>query len=264
MARRDIGTVVLPQANLKVFLVASPEERANRRHREKRGLPGVSYEQMLSELKSRDAIDSTRVLSPTVPAHDARILDTEASPPNKSPTRYSPWQRRSVELNVYDCTRPFAAVALRFLCHYEYRNRKRKLPDGPLIIVSNHLSWFDIPLIGIAVPRQIAFMAKKEYFHSPFHRRLVDLYGGFTVERGAVDGTALKKAFEVLDGGRCLGIFPEGTRSKSLQLQQGHVGTAFIALHKKLTYCPSAYQEPRRSGSSSRASPTSSIDQRSS
>jgi len=83
MAGRDIGTVVLPQANLKVFLVASPEERANRRHREKRGLPGVSYEQMLSELKSRDAIDSTRVLSPTVPAHDARILDTEGLTPEQ-------------------------------------------------------------------------------------------------------------------------------------------------------------------------------------
>jgi 1-acyl-sn-glycerol-3-phosphate acyltransferase len=140
--------------------------------------------------------------------------------------------------NVYDCTRPFAAVALRFLCSYELRNRKRKLPDGPLIIVSNHLSWFDIPLIGIAIPRQISFMAKKEYFHSRFHRHLVDLYGGFTVERGAVDGTALRKAFDVLDGGRCLGLFPEGTRSKSLQLQQGHVGTAFIALHKNAYILP--------------------------
>jgi 1-acyl-sn-glycerol-3-phosphate acyltransferase len=143
-----------------------------------------------------------------------------------------------LKLNVYDCTRPFAAVALRFLCRYEYRNRKRKLPDGPLIMVSNHLSWFDIPLIGVAIPRQIAFMAKKEYFHSPFHRRLVDLYGSFTVERGAVDGTALKIAFDVLDKGGCLGIFPEGTRSKSLQLQQGHVGTAFIALHKNAYILP--------------------------
>ena len=143
-----------------------------------------------------------------------------------------------MKLTLYDCTRPFAAVALRFLCRYEFRNRKRKLPDGPLIMVSNHLSWFDIPLIGVAIPRQIAFMAKKEYFHSPFHRHLVDLYGGFTVERGAVDGTALKTAFDILDEGGCLGIFPEGTRSKSLQLQQGHVGTAFIALHKNAYILP--------------------------
>lgn len=143
-----------------------------------------------------------------------------------------------MKLNVYDCTRPFAAVALRFFCRYEYRNRKRKLPDGPLIVVSNHLSWFDIPLIGVAMPRQIAFMAKKEYFHSRFHRHLVDIYGAFTVERGAVDGTALKIAFDILDEGGCLGIFPEGTRSKSLELQQGHVGTAFIALHKNAYILP--------------------------
>jgi 1-acyl-sn-glycerol-3-phosphate acyltransferase len=143
-----------------------------------------------------------------------------------------------LKLNIYDCTRPIAAIGLRFLCSYEYRNRKRKLPDGPLIVVSNHLSWLDIPLIGVGIPRQIAFIAKKEYFHSPFHRRLVDLYGGFTVERGAVDGTALKTAFSVLDEGRCLGVFPEGTRSKALQLQQGHVGTAFIALHKNAYILP--------------------------
>jgi 1-acyl-sn-glycerol-3-phosphate acyltransferase len=143
-----------------------------------------------------------------------------------------------LKLTVYDCTRPVAAVALRFFCRYEFRNRKRKLPDGPLIMVSNHLSWFDIPLIGVAVPRQIAFMAKKEYFHSRFHRHLVDIYGAFTVERGAVDGTALKIAFDILDEGGCLGIFPEGTRSKSLELQQGHVGTAFIALHKNAYILP--------------------------
>jgi 1-acyl-sn-glycerol-3-phosphate acyltransferase len=139
---------------------------------------------------------------------------------------------------LYKFSKPIVAVALRLVCSYEIRNRKRKLPDGPVIIVSNHLSWFDIPLIGVAIPRQIAFMAKKEYFRSRFHRHLVDLYGGFTVERGAVDGTALKTAFNVLDEGRCLGLFPEGTRSKSLQLQQGHVGTAFIALHKNAYILP--------------------------
>ncbi len=143
-----------------------------------------------------------------------------------------------MKLTVYDCTRPVAAIGLRFLCRYQYRNRKKKLPDGPLIVVSNHLSWLDIPLIGLGIPRQIAFIAKKEYFRSPLHRRLVDIYGGFTVERGAVDGTALKKAFQVLDEGRCLGIFPEGTRSKGLKLQQGHVGTAFIALHKNAYILP--------------------------
>lgn len=87
MAGRDIGTVVLPRARLKVFLVASVEERARRRFREKREPPHVPYEQILAELKGRDAIDTTRILSPTVPAHDATIVDTEGLTPQEVATR---------------------------------------------------------------------------------------------------------------------------------------------------------------------------------
>jgi len=83
MAGRDIGTVVLPRAHLKVFLVASVEERAKRRHREKRGHAKVTYEEILAELKRRDAVDSTRKLSPTIPARDARIVDTEGLIPQE-------------------------------------------------------------------------------------------------------------------------------------------------------------------------------------
>ena len=83
MAGRDIGTVVLPQAHLKVFLVASVEERARRRHAEKSGYRKVAYEETLAELKRRDAVDSTRDLSPTIPARDARIVDTEGLTPQE-------------------------------------------------------------------------------------------------------------------------------------------------------------------------------------
>lgn len=81
MAGRDIGTVVLPQARLKIFLVASTEERARRRHLERRSAAPASYEEVLADMKKRDAIDSTRELSPTVPALDARIVDTECLTP---------------------------------------------------------------------------------------------------------------------------------------------------------------------------------------
>jgi len=72
-------------------------------------------------------------------------------------------------------------------------------------------------------------MAKKEYFQSPFHRVLVRAFGGFTVERGVVDRTALDVASMVLRDGRALGIFPEGTRSRTMQLQRGRLGAAFLA-----------------------------------
>lgn len=79
MAGRDIGTTVLPGADLKVFLDASVEERARRRHRELRALGAAppSVEEVRSELSRRDALDSQREVSPLRPADDAVVLNTE-------------------------------------------------------------------------------------------------------------------------------------------------------------------------------------------
>lgn len=78
MVGRDIGTVVLPEANLKIYLVASVEERARRRYEEtqKRGQPS-SYEEILEAMKRRDSIDSNRAIAPLRPADDAIIIDTD-------------------------------------------------------------------------------------------------------------------------------------------------------------------------------------------
>ncbi|MFO7996971.1 MAG: (d)CMP kinase [Dehalococcoidia bacterium] len=78
MAGRDISTVVLPWAELKIFLTASTEERAKRRHREllERG-QNASLETVISDLKRRDEMDIRRAISPLKPAEDAVIVNTE-------------------------------------------------------------------------------------------------------------------------------------------------------------------------------------------
>lgn len=78
MAGRDIGTVVLPWAELKIFLTASPEERAGRRYRElsQRG-DNARLETVLADLKRRDEMDMRRTVSPLKPAEDAVTVDTE-------------------------------------------------------------------------------------------------------------------------------------------------------------------------------------------
>jgi len=78
MAGRDIGTVVLPWAELKIFLTASTEERARRRYKEllKRG-ENSSLEIVLADLKKRDEMDINRTISPLKPAEDAIIINTE-------------------------------------------------------------------------------------------------------------------------------------------------------------------------------------------
>ena len=79
MAGRDIGTVVLPDAELKIFLTASPEERSRRRHQEMLdGGQAVEQEQVLAELVQRDKLDTERANSPLRPAEGAYVLNTES------------------------------------------------------------------------------------------------------------------------------------------------------------------------------------------
>jgi cytidylate kinase len=78
MAGRDIGTVVLPWAELKIFLTASTEERARRRYKELLGRgENSSLETVLADLKKRDELDVNRTISPLKPAEDAIIINTE-------------------------------------------------------------------------------------------------------------------------------------------------------------------------------------------
>ena len=70
---RDLGTVVFPEADLKIFLTATPEKRAERRFKE---LQGVTFEEVLKELKERDLSDTTRKVAPLRQAVDAHLIDT--------------------------------------------------------------------------------------------------------------------------------------------------------------------------------------------
>ncbi len=77
MDGRDIGTVVLPDAQVKIFLTASDEERANRRFKElKEKGSNVTYEEVLADMRERDYNDSHRAIAPLKPASDSAIADT--------------------------------------------------------------------------------------------------------------------------------------------------------------------------------------------
>lgn len=75
---RDIGTVVFPQAELKIFLTASPEERAHRRVRQNadRGIGSINFEEVLADIRRRDEQDSNRAVAPLKPAPDAHLFDS--------------------------------------------------------------------------------------------------------------------------------------------------------------------------------------------
>jgi len=77
---RDIGTVICPDATVKLFITATAEVRAERRFAEmKKVYPSLTYDDVLADLKERDARDSSRAMAPTRQAEDAQLIDTSAA-----------------------------------------------------------------------------------------------------------------------------------------------------------------------------------------
>jgi 1-acyl-sn-glycerol-3-phosphate acyltransferase len=102
--------------------------------------------------------------------------------------------------------------------------------SGGVIVVSNHLSNADPPIIGAAIARRrLRFMAKQELFKLPFGI-VPRLYGAFPVRRFDADVGALLNAERLLKRGEVLAMFPEGTRSRTGKAGEPHPGTALIAL----------------------------------
>lgn len=112
--------------------------------------------------------------------------------------------------------------------------------DGPLIVVSNHLSNVDPPILIVAFPRPLFFMGKSELFRNPVLAWVVRKFGGFPVERGTADRAALRHALSVLSQDIALGIFPEGGRSKTGALRPGLPGVGLLALQSGAPVLPVA------------------------
>ena len=110
---------------------------------------------------------------------------------------------------------------------------------GPVVIASNHASLLDPPLIGSSASRQVYFMAKEELF-VPIFGQICASLGAFPVKRGEVDLNAMKHALQILKNKKVLGIFPEGTRSKTGALGHAEPGALAIANKGKALVVPTA------------------------
>jgi GTPase len=114
-------------------------------------------------------------------------------------------------------------------------------PEGPVLIVSNHISQIDPPVLGVAaLPRRSHYMAKAELFRIPLLRRIIHRMGAFPVERGGADRRALRVAREVLRRGDVLLMFPEGTRYLDGRLRPGLPGAGSLGLEPGVTVVPAA------------------------
>ena len=114
-------------------------------------------------------------------------------------------------------------------------------PEGEGVLVAcNHLHNADPLLVEIVFPRPLHFMAKEELFRFKPLGWLLSKFGNFPVARGKSDRKAVRNAISRLQGGVAVGLFPEGTRSKTMRLSKPHGGAGFIAIQAGAPILPVA------------------------
>jgi 1-acyl-sn-glycerol-3-phosphate acyltransferase len=115
--------------------------------------------------------------------------------------------------------------------HASYHGLHNVPERGPLLVVTNHMSYADPPLIFVAMWRPgMVVLAADKYRHTPIFSNVIETAGGVWIHRGGGDRAALKAAIGALNDNKILGMAPEGTRSKITHaLQAGKSGAAFIA-----------------------------------
>ncbi|MDG5787619.1 lysophospholipid acyltransferase family protein [Evansella sp. AB-P1] len=112
--------------------------------------------------------------------------------------------------------------------------------NGGVLLCSNHIHQLDPPLVGAFLKRQTRFMAKSELFETPILKGLLPKLGAFPIRRGMSDRQALRTGLKLLGEEEMIGVFPEGTRSKTGELGKGLTGVGFFALRSNAHIVPCA------------------------
>ena len=118
--------------------------------------------------------------------------------------------------------------------------------DGPLVVVANHGSHLDPPLLGHALGRPVSFMAKAELFSIPVLGRLIRSCGAYPVKRGASDREAIRTATARLNEGWAIGVFLDGTRQSDGRVNQPMPGAALLAARSGAPLLPVAILNSHR------------------
>ncbi len=158
---------------------------------------------------------------------------------------------RSQPITMPRTREPFASLLLYHLfkwsivspgLHLYFRGRiygAENVPKmGPLVVVSNHASDFDPPLLSCCVGRPVAYMAKEELFRVPVLKQAIALYGAYPVKRGSADRSALRAAMGFLEQNWAAGVFLTGTRTPDGKVADPKLGAAWLAAKTQAPLLP--------------------------
>ncbi|MBS4209753.1 lysophospholipid acyltransferase family protein [Bacillus sp. FJAT-50079] len=142
----------------------------------------------------------------------------------------------------------FAKAVTKFILSSLYRietvGTENFPKEGGVLLCPNHIDNLDPPIIGFTSPRPVYFMGKAELFKYAWSKKLMESIKVFPVKRGMSDREALRTGLKFLKSGEVVGLFPEGTRSKTGELGEGLGGAGFFALRSNAHVVPCAIIGP--------------------
>lgn len=135
-----------------------------------------------------------------------------------------------------------AKLLVVLLARVRVLGRSRIPTRGPLIIVVNHINFFEVPLVyTLLIHLRPRALTKAETWRLPGLRLLANIWKGIPIKRGAVDTEAFAKAYRFLGDGGVLVVAPEGTRSRHGRLQRGNPGVVTLAARSGVPVLPIAH-----------------------
>ena len=131
---------------------------------------------------------------------------------------------------LYAIVKPLTVTLMRLFFGLRSRGTEHVPATGPVLLVANHVSFLDPPLVGGASARRLTFLAKAELFRVPLFGGLIRRLGAHPLRREGGDAGALRTALRVLKGGGALLVFPEGTRGEEGILGPAKPGAGMLAV----------------------------------
>jgi len=251
---RDIGSVVLPWADVKIYLDASVMVRAQRRHAELAAAgTATTVDDVARDLERRDALDASREASPLVRPIGAWLVDTsdvtiaqqvarvvelardEAATRARALAQSGASQRKRVKWRV--CT-GLAAAWFHVMFGMRVIRVYRGEPDQNYLFASNHISNADPPAVSCRLFREVHFVAKASLFKVPLLGPLIRWVNAFPIRRGVFDREAMSEALRLLKANRSVLIFPEGGRVSGPELGKPKSGVGFLAVQTGVPIVP--------------------------
>ena len=139
---------------------------------------------------------------------------------------------------IYRLLKFLTRLTLTVVRRWDVQGREKLPASGGIVLVANHISYWDPVAVVCAFNRKVHFMAKAELFNIPLLSSVMKIAGSFPVRRDISDRSAIRTAVKLLEEGEVVGVFPEGTRSHTGELLKPNLGAALIAARAGVPMIP--------------------------